>query len=353
MIQRTNLLDTQEKKETANELNKLSKQGLGFFFANMSQDDYIAASRLSLDDKENLINKLIRELSHNEILQVIHNLMRHEISCETEDPIRTGNRLIGILLSLFVKNKDGEKFKFYFNSKGLNKVHEFIPNENVIDAFKIVKAMLMEKNVKTKNIAIFPLTQYQLLITATPEEIAESLASNKTPNAGGVNLVAHLTKKIKKLEKFNEAFELEHKAKIEIPKSRYQIKDTKFTEMLLGEIKNDIVQRSKANKWDIGYNFCFFTIGGTHITINNRRHRVPHRVAEIYKTIEKYNLASENEEKQQAAKDTFKVLQSVQDALSNPRSGRRQSTTEFYESINNQLTPEANHPEALFTPGIL
>ncbi len=70
---------------------------------------------MSRDEKRQLVNNIIAKASHEEILKIINDLVDIELSIESTDPIRTGNRLIGQLLLGYITKIDQKNFMSFYD----------------------------------------------------------------------------------------------------------------------------------------------------------------------------------------------------------------------------------------------
>lgn len=280
----------------------------------LTQDEYNDTAKMSSEEKQKLVTKIIGVASHEETLKIINDLMALELFIESSDPIRTGNRLIGQLILAYITKLDKDHFLHFYDEevKSKNKtLADYMIPEPVKQIWTIIKNAAEKYFTETKReedykgflekgFRTMPLFYYQQQFPEiTPEQFMKGVrpieltkASKDTIDAFHKNLATSATV-------------------LNLP-------ETKDLIIRLEQIKSHIL----ATEWKVG-NYFLFKGGVMH-----GDKRLPHRVNDILTLIEKV----ENNEFQPKAAYA-QIVEKAKEAIDNPRTGRASQTTNFYQDI--------------------
>ncbi|HAT1814175.1 TPA: hypothetical protein I8Z13_000630 [Legionella pneumophila] len=280
----------------------------------LTKKEYNNTSRMSRDEKRQLVNNIIAKASHEEILKIINDLMDIELSIESTDPIRTGNRLIGQLLLGYITKIDQQNFMSFYDQtikNGNKTLGDYLIPEQVKQIWATIKqtaAKYFSLNQRdadyqaflNKGFRILPIFYYQQQFPEiTPEQYRQ-----------GVRPV-ELTRE---REEIKNAFHNNLSANVTIP----AFPEANYLKTRLAEIKTHIM----ASEWKLA-NYSFYSDGVMH-----GDKRLPHRVKDILDVIEKFESSKLN------AKAAYEqIVVKAKEALDYPRSGRFSETTDFYQDI--------------------
>ncbi|HDO7805828.1 TPA: hypothetical protein P5J16_001553 [Legionella pneumophila] len=282
----------------------------------LTREEYYDTSKMSRDEKRQLVNNIIMKASHEEILKIINDLMALELSIESNDPIRTGNRLIGQLLLGYITKIDQKNFITFYDKEiknGDKTLGDYIIPEQVKQIWAIIKnaaAKYFTENLRdddyqaflNKGFKIIPIFYYQQQFPEiTPEQYIQGLRP------------IELTRE---RDEIKDAFHRNLATDVAIPE--FAANDDLKTR--LNEIKTHIL----TTEWKVG-NYLLFKGGVMH---GNKR--LPHRVNDVLDLIEKV------EQGKLAPKVAYaQIVEKAKEALDNPRKGRFSETTNFYQDIYN------------------
>lgn len=292
----------------------------------LSKEDYKLTSKIPSDEKRQLVKKVLDNASDEEVLKIINDLLRLELSVETSDPIRSGNRLIGQLLFGYIAKVEQERFRhFYDNDMRVN--GKSLSDYDISDKVKQVWALIKNaaqtvlgadpyQEFLQKGFKIIPAFYYQqLLPEITPEQFMQ-----------GVRPV-EFTRNEPVLIAFNQKLNSD----VNVP----VVPENNDIRANLESIKTHIM----STEWKVG-DYWLFKGGVMH-----GDKRVPHRVNDILNLIEQVN------KNQLDPKTAYEqIVEKAKEAIDNPRRGRFSSTTQFYADIFNHhiLAQEyqLNRPES-------
>ncbi|HAT1596791.1 TPA: hypothetical protein JAN72_12225 [Legionella pneumophila] len=282
----------------------------------LTREEYNDTSKMSRDEKLKLVNNIIMKASHEEILKIINDFMALELSIESNDPIRTGNRLIGQLLLAYITKIDQQKFITFYDKEiknGNKTLGDYIIPEQVKQIWAVIKnaaAKYFTENLRdddyqaflNKGFKIIPIFYYQQQFPeVTPEQFIR-----------GVRPI-ELTRE---RDEIKDAFHRNLAADVTIP----EFSANNDLKTRLHEIKTHIL----TTEWKVG-NYLLFKGGVMH-----GDKRLPHRVNDILDLIEKVENG-----KLEPKVAYAQIVEKAKEALDNPRNGRFSETTDFYQDIYN------------------
>ncbi|KTD06946.1 hypothetical protein [Legionella jamestowniensis] len=284
----------------------------------LTKEEYQQAEDLTQEEKAELINKIIEKASANEIIEIINKLAPLELGAAPKNPFGLSDRLAPALLSAFIAKVEKDNFNDFF--------------------FQLLKTNTYEtKGAKRMHLKDYPFSTATLAIWYCLNRFPGLDDSNKLfelPFCYFQQLLeTHSEREEQETRKFlgkqiNE-FNTELCRKSDHLPFSSEEEDYNLGESepaLLKERFTKIKEQIETIDWDIPGN-RFFQGGRDY---NGKR--VPHRIYEIIKIIENV----EKNEYQITAEEAYReIIKLAQEAIANPRTGRRPSTTEVYRRIIN------------------
>ncbi|PJE18199.1 hypothetical protein [Legionella sp.] len=290
----------------------------------LTQEEYKKTTTIPESIKTYLAEQIIKKANgDNEmILKIIQSIMKLEFEVETQNPIRSGNRFVGILMRTYVANQEwipmeGEEFSFE-KAQANNLIRERYEESSIPDLKDYVTVLndnvkkmwlLMQQAGKqcpgfsSKGLISAPVFQCtQLLPQLSAEEIKR-----------GEKAITLETPPQEEGESFFEALVKD----VEMP----EFSDNPPIETHLKNIKDHI----RNTPWKVGIFFILFKGG-----VDNDSQRVPHRIDKILKEIKAFD---DGEVDAKTAYD--KIVKFAQEAIEHPGKGQTQGTKEFYLDIVN------------------
>jgi hypothetical protein len=297
----------------------------------LTEDQYRKTKDIPAAVKDFLAEQIIKKAKDDEILKIIKSLVELEFHVESSNPIRSGNRLIGLLMRNYIAKQEwipregGREFSVK-EAKTSNHIREqyeeaeepklnltsYTIAGNVKKMWLIMQQAAMDilgeryEVFSNQGLISTPGFHYEQLL---PQPTDEAIISNKEKPIA----LTPLTK-----EGFDALVE-----GVETPEFSDDVPIAKHLE----NIKNHI----RATEWKVGD--YFFFKGG----VDNGQQCVPHRINEILNVIDAFESreidASEREIFAKAAYD--EIVKFAQQANDEPRRGQNPSTKAFYLDIIN------------------
>ncbi|STX81395.1 Uncharacterised protein [Legionella busanensis] len=234
-----------------------------------------------------------------------------ELCEEKNDPIRTGNRLIGQLLLGYMAKVEQEQFRYFYDNE-IKVSRKSLSDYDISDKVKQLWALIKKTAQKElddepyqaflqKGFKIMPAFYYQQLL---PEITPEQFIKGAKP--------VEFTRNKPVLTAFNEKLNSD----VSIP----LVPEDNDIRTNLDNIKTHIM----ATNWKVGDYWLFKE------RVKHGDKRVPHRVNDIL------NLIKQVDKNQLDPKTAYEqIVEKAKEAIDNPRRGRCSSTTQFYEDIFN------------------
>ncbi|STX51068.1 Uncharacterised protein [Legionella busanensis] len=281
-----------------------------------------------------LLENILNSTSAEDTLKIIHHLLKLEFQANNTDPIRSGNRLIGLLMRSFIAKEETQNESEYFNyeravnytnfQKNFNARNKDKKLQNYVDVIPDnVKRMwlIMQKTAELELKNDYPNFAAKGLVSTPPFHYTQMLPANTLEEARanaleipvvttakeGEQTLKELTQGVTLPVWVGKNKDMQDKLKIEV---------TTF----LNELKADI----KKTSWQVA-GFGIFKGG-----LINEGQRVPHRVDKILNTIKQFE-----ERKLDAVSAYDDIVGHAQEALISPRRGQHKTTTNFYQKIAN------------------
>lgn len=272
----------------------------------LSQEEYNATSKLSLAEKEALAKTIVIKARDEEFLKIVRDLMLLELNADANNPLRSGNRLLGQLIRGYLSAKEQSNFRDFYATK---KPWGNYPIPPVVkQIWNVIKNAAQQTlgpsewtEFMAKPLKIMPIFYYQQLL---PELTVQEFNQGKKP--------VELTTDNTQVDSFNQNLMQD------IPV--YAFAQAKDTSHHLQQIKMHI----QSTNWPVG-NYLLFKGGIMH-----GKQRVPHRIRDILHLIER---AEQKPEQLQAI--YAEIIATAKQAIDTPRRGRNATTTDFYKDVFN------------------
>ncbi|MGQ3888532.1 hypothetical protein ACQUW5_05810 [Legionella sp. CNM-1927-20] len=280
-----------------------------------------------------LLENILNSTSAEDALKIIHHLLKLEFQADSADPIRSGSRLIGLLMRSFIAKEETKDATSNFNYDRALEHTKFQENYNACGKDKKLKNyvdvipdnvkrmwLIMQKtaevelrgeyaNFATKSMVSTPPFHYSLMLPAKTlqEANANKLETPKvaTPEEGE-QTIKELTKGVT------------------LPDWIYESRNKKEDEEKIAAFLNELKAYIKKTNWDVA-SFSIFKGG-----VINEGQRLPHRVDKILETIKQFEQS-----KLDAVSAYDEIVGHAEEALIAPRRGRYKTTTNFYQKIAN------------------
>ncbi|WP_131782894.1 hypothetical protein [Legionella gresilensis] len=279
-----------------------------------------------------LLENILNSTSPEDTLKIIYHLLKLEFQANSADPIRSGNRLIGLFMRSFIAKEETKDESADFNYEGAVKHTKFHEKYNARNKDKKLKHyvdvipnnvkrmwLIMQKTAELELKDDYPNFAAKGLVSTPPFHYTQMLPANTLEEARantleipvvttaeeGEQTLKELTQGVTLPVWVGKNKDMQEKLEIEVAN-------------FLNELKADI----KKTSWQAA---GFGIFKGSVI---NEGQRVPHRVDKILKTIKQFE-----ERKLNAVSAYDKIVGHAEDALISPRRGQCKTTTNFYQKI--------------------
>ncbi len=283
----------------------------------LSKEEYKETSTLTLPEKVDLVKKIIAKAQPEELLKIINDLIRLELALDSTNPLRSGNRLLGQLIRIYIEQTEQDNFRAFY-SPDKSSFDDYAIPQVVKQLWQLIKKAAQDlikspSDLETLNataLKIMPIFYYQQVL---PQPTDQEILAGVRP--------IELTRNLALVENFN--------ANLANAVEGPVLPSEKNTMELLTQIKSHI----KNTDWKVG-NYLLFKGGLMH-----ENQRVPHRIKDVLNLIEQVELGTVEAKVAYAA-----IIAKAKDAIDQPRTGRASSTTAFYQDLFNHDVLQDDYP---------